>query len=176
MATRTVEGRRPTVARGPAAAVLVLAGLAWVVLAGFGHGGHAADHHLLGHDPLAAAPAVLAGWVVMVVAMMLPPTLPLASMLQKLVRARSGGAGLLAVGLLGVVAVWVVVGAVLVAGDAVLHAVVGHDTDVAVGITGAVLVLAGLYQFSPLKAACLRVCRAPRWFARAILARAAPGP
>jgi predicted metal-binding membrane protein len=151
--------------------------LAWAVLAG---AGGAFDHHALGghapgghHDhteagPLPAAVTVLLGWAVMVVAMMLPPALPMLDLLRALVARHRHPRLLLLAGVAGFVGVWTVVGTLLVAGDAGLHAVAERVGWLAAHpnvVAGGVLVGAGLYQFSPLKEACLRACRSPRGFA-----------
>ena len=66
--------------------------------------------------------------------------------------------------------VWVAAGALLLGTSLVLaRAAAGvpwlHDHPQA--LPAAALLLAGAYQFSPLKAACLRACRSPRSFAYA---------
>jgi predicted metal-binding membrane protein len=147
-------------AGGLTTAVLVVLGVAWAVLALPGHTAHGA--HRLGHD---AAAAALGGWAVMVLAMMMPATLPLVAMLRRLLGRHATAPGLLAVALLGYLAVWTVAGAVFVAGDTGLRRLAGDTDGVAVRIAGGVLVLAGLYQFTALKNACLTACRTPRWFA-----------
>lgn len=174
MVTSTDDGHRSRVAGGgPVAAVLVVAGVAWAVLSWAvvsgsdplgGHGtGH---HHHLDPGPLAAAPAMLTGWMVMVAAMMLPPALPLTTMLHRMLSARPDGGRLVASALGTFLAVWAAAGVVLITADALLRVLAGDGGDWAVSAVGGVLVLAGLYQFSSLKSACLRACRAPRWFAR----------
>ncbi len=152
--------RRRGSAGGLGTAVLVALGVAWAVLALPGHAAHGPHH--LGHDTAAAA---LGGWVVMVVAMMVPAALPLVVMLRRLLARRAAAPVLLVVALLGYLAVWTAAGAVFVAGDAAVHGLVGDADGVAVRIAGGVLVLAGLYQFTALKNACLTACRTPRWFA-----------
>lgn len=179
--------------RGLALGVVAAAAAAWVALAlsAAGHG-PALDHHVLGPvvgrllgdpaggpgaswlvrpeaaGPVAATATVLLGWTVMVVAMMLPPALPMLLVLRGLLARHPGRRVALAAGAGAFVAVWVVVGVGLVAGDVVLHVVARRvawlDAHPA-AVAGAVLVVAGLYQFSPLKNACLRACRSPRGFA-----------
>lgn len=114
--------------------------------------------------------AIVAGWGVMILAMMLPPALPMLQMLRKLVVRRRGPRLLVGLGGLSFVAVWTVVGMALIAGDSALHAVsAGQEwlTRAPYRVTGAVLMVAGAYQFSPLKNICLRACRSPRSFALA---------
>jgi len=115
-----------------------------------------------------AVAGVVAGWAVMVVAMMLPPALPLLNVVRRLVAGRRHPQALIALGASSFVAVWTLAGMVLVASDAALHRLGERVNWLAVRpelIAGCVLIGAGLYQFSPLKDACLRACRTPRGFA-----------
>lgn len=185
---------RPRVAspdRALALVVLVLAAAAWIAVA-LTHG-TALDHRALGgllpdagssHEPgghghtahassdgaATATLLVLGGWSLMVVAMMFPPALPLLQTLRNLVGRRRHNLVLLAIGALAFLAVWTAVGAIMIGGDAVLHAAAERLPSAAQNpqfVTGAVLAAAGLYQFTPLKRACLRACRSPRSFALA---------
>ena len=163
-------------ARGPttlvAAAVLAVAAAAWLALVLGGHGHAAGPAAPVTHDHgsmAAAAPVgigpVLAGWALMVVAMMLPPALPLAGVLARLLARHRPGLGITA-GLAAFVAVWVGVGVLLITGDAVIDSLTGPWTvDARTRLAGALVLLAGAYQFAPVKNACLTACRSPRWFA-----------
>lgn len=141
------------------------------------HHSHGADHAEHGGGAASAGPGaatvallILGGWSVMVVAMMLPPALPLLRTLRGLTARQRHSHTLVLLGAAAFVGIWTWVGAVLVGGDAVLHAVVERQpwADRAPQfVTGAVLAGAGLYQFTPLKRACLRACRSPRSFALA---------
>lgn len=169
--------------------ILVLAAAAWVTIA-FTHG-TSLDHHALGailpdtgagHDAAghgthtggselyAVMLLVLSGWFLMIVAMMLPPALPLVQTMRNLTAQQRQGLSLLALGVGAFLAVWAAVGVLMLGGDAALHAIVQQRSwadQAAPFITGGVLAAAGLYQFSPLKRACLRACRSPRSFALA---------
>jgi predicted metal-binding membrane protein len=119
-------------------------------------------------DAAKAALLVIGGWTVMVVAMMLPPALPLLQTLRRLTARQRHPLALLLVGVLTFVAAWTIVGALLILGDAALHAVVQRQSWAGRApqyVTGAALAAAGVYQFTPLKRACLRACRSPRSFA-----------
>ena len=94
-----------------------------------------------------AAP-FLAGWAAMMAAMMLPSASALV-----LLYARQGKAAPLAGAYL---LVWTALGVPVFA----LHRSVGL-MEIPVEAVGAVLVAAGVYQLTPLKAACLRRCRSP---------------
>ena len=125
-------------------------------------------------SPIGRGPALgpfallVAGWVLMVVAMMLPPALPMLDLLRRLVARQRHRRALVALAVFCFVAVWTAAAALLVAASAGLQARSGQrgwpDRGPVVA-TGLVLVGAGLYQFSPLKNACLRACRSPRAFA-----------
>jgi predicted metal-binding membrane protein len=169
-ARRARAGRRTLVV-----IVLAVAAVAWLAIALAGHG---ADHpdgagvaqHHAGHDigsvavgPPPAAGQLLAGWALMVVAMMLAPALPMLELLRRLVSRRRRPWLLVAVGALAFVGVWTAAGAVLVTGDVVLRTLLPLPDGVAV--LGVGLIVAGGYQLTPLKDACLRACRSPRSFA-----------
>lgn len=138
-------------AAASAALLLALALGAWVAMAG----------------PLAAGmPAASSGllflmvWLVMTVAMMVPATLPVL-LLHRLQAARRGAGPLPTLAFLsGYLGVWSAAG----------FAALGLETAAGRMITSAgaaplagaaLLVSAGLYQLTPLKAACLRACRHP---------------
>jgi predicted metal-binding membrane protein len=111
----------------------------------------------------------LVGWQVMVAAMMLPSSLPLVRMFA----ATSAGApdrGRALAALVGAYAlVWSAFGLVAFLGDAGLHALVAASPWMAANdwvIAPSVLLLAGAFQFTPLKDACLRACRHPASFLR----------
>jgi predicted metal-binding membrane protein len=109
----------------------------------------------------------LLAWQVMIVAMMLPSSLPLIRLFAA-ASARAPARGRALAAFLGAYAlVWSAFGAAAFAGDAGLHALVGawswlsaHDWLIA----PAALALAGAFQFSALKDACLDKCRHPASF------------
>jgi predicted metal-binding membrane protein len=122
-----------------------------------------------------SSPAYLAWlvvmWGVMAVAMMLPTALPLVLLFGRFWRARNPGAGAggaTAQLVFGYLAAWFAFGAAasvlqlgLERAGAVTPAM-GELRSAAAG--GATLVLAGLFQLTPLKAACLSRCRSPLMF------------
>ena len=154
------------------ALVLGLAGMAWVAVLLWDASPYA---RFLDHDALAGSqlgPAVttgvfVAGWVLMLAAMMFPTTLALVRTFTPVARRRGGPGELVGMLLVGYVAVWTVVGLAAFAADLGVHAVVDRWhwleanpwTLAAVGLAGA-----GAYQFSTLKQRCLTVCRSPRMF------------
>jgi predicted metal-binding membrane protein len=109
-------------------------------------------------DPL----AFLVAWIVMMAAMMLPSSAPMFLLFR--VSASDGPNGELRTLTFGAgyLLVWAVVGAVVLVAQRVLDATLNPDVR-PVGVA-AVLVAAGAYQFTPLKATCLRACQTPADF------------
>ena len=144
---------------------------AWVVLAAWGASPFAG---LLSHGQLAEGGLTLfrvalfaAGWLIMSVAMMLPSSLPFVHLFHRLVAERPKRNALTQCLIVGYLAVWVGFGVVAFVGDAAVHAAVQRNTLVAavapwIGLT--VLLGAGAYQLTPLKAMCLGRCRSPYTF------------
>ncbi len=116
--------------------------------------------------PLAAA--LFAGmWLVMMAAMMLPAITPVVLLFRNVQRQR-GASGRPAVPtaifVAGYLAVWLLAG---LAADLVytlaqaVGARIPTGTNAVPYVGGAIVILAGIYQFTPLKNACLRHCRSP---------------
>jgi predicted metal-binding membrane protein len=120
-----------------------------------------------GAPPVWAVLAFLASWQVMVAAMMLPSSLPLVRMFATASARAPGGGRAIAAFLGGYALVWTGFGALAFAGDLGLHTAVDaspflEEHEWVIG--GSVLALAGLFQFTPLKDACLDACRHPASF------------
>lgn len=156
--------------------VLVWAAVAgaWVItvaLIGTGAGAYLVDHDAVFAERRFGIPLTiglfLASWQLMTAAMMLPSSMPMIALFRRVSRstARPGvGFGMF---LLGYFAVWTGFAVVALAGDAGVHWLVGAvpliaDRPWLVG--GAILVLAGAFQFSSLKEQCLDACRDPVTF------------
>jgi predicted metal-binding membrane protein len=126
-----------------------------------------------GQSIAVAAAMFLSMWTVMMVAMMLPSVLPVVLLYRGLVRARSAvnvPVAPEAVLLAGYFAVWAAFGAVVFAigvGFATLTMSTGLSRFVPL-VSGLALVLAGAYQMTPLKRACLDHCRSPMSFLGAV--------
>lgn len=110
---------------------------------------------------------MVAMWAVMMAAMMLPSAAPMILLYATIARRRrEQGAAVAATGVfvLGYVAVWLafsLLAATLQWGlDAALLLSPAMQTS-SVALAGALLVAAGVYQWTPLKQACLRQCRSP---------------
>jgi predicted metal-binding membrane protein len=146
--------------------------LAWLALWVWGQSpyGRYLDHQRLdemGRGDAALLLVVAGGWTLMSVAMMLPTSLPLITMFHTVVSRRPDGGRLVALLIVGYLAVWALFGVLVHAADGVLHSLVdqsgwlqAHPWVLAAGT----LLAVGLYQFSPLKYVCLERCRTPRSF------------
>ena len=132
--------------------LLVLAAAAWIELAG-----PIGSSMSIGAG---AAPLFLATWVVMTVAMMVPATLPVL-LLHRLHASRLGAGPLPTFAFLGgYLLVWFGAGFVALLIQLSVARLTAEE-PVFPAVAGVVLVLAGLYQLTPLKAACLKACRNP---------------
>lgn len=151
--------------------VLLLSALAWLALWLWDRSpyGRFLSHHALEsvRGQVALAPLFVAGWVVMVVAMMLPTSLPLIMLFQTMTRERRGQAGLLALLIGGYLATWTLFGGVVYGADWVLHELVARShwlADRAWQLSALTVLAAGAFQFTPLKYHCLDKCRSPLAF------------
>jgi predicted metal-binding membrane protein len=108
-----------------------------------------------------------AGWLLMIAAMMLPSTLPLFDVFDRIAAARPDRGRLLWMLGLGYGAVWALFGLVAHGLHALLLAAVAASPLLAwhAGLFGAAtLALAGAFQFTALKRRCLEECRTPTSF------------
>jgi predicted metal-binding membrane protein len=117
-------------------------------------------------------PALLyvGGWLAMTAAMMLPTTLPLLQIFRRLSAGRSDRRLLLALVVAGYLTVWVGFGIAAHGLDLALHELVERSPWLIFNgwaLGAAVLAIAALYQFSPLKYRCLDKCRTPLSFVMA---------
>ena len=149
--------------------------LAWVIalLAAVGQRDTPLHHHALAEDArvlqLGTVLLFLVAWQVMTAAMMLPSSLPLAQLFVRASRGQEHARAVVAAFLLGYFAVWTWFALMALSGDAALHWLVAQTawlSDRPWLIGGTVLLLAGAFQFSPLKERCLRECRMPFTFLR----------
>lgn len=112
-------------------------------------------------------PIFVVSWTLMIVAMMLPTSLPLVRLFQVLVMERPNRTWLVFLLLSGYLIMWMLFGVIAFIGDWGIHKVIEpitwfHTNAWAIGT--ATLVIAGLYQFTPLKYHCLDKCRSPLTF------------
>jgi predicted metal-binding membrane protein len=169
-----IELPRVTARRDPGPVLWAVAGGCWLLLAGLAvlnpglahHHGVVAD--LRSGTAVTAALTTFAGaWLVMVVAMMLPSTVPMVRMFAVVTARVERRTRVRAVFLSAYFAVWLAFAVVALIGDGAVHAVVDtapwlRERDDLV-LAGA-LALAGVAQFTPLTRRCLRACRDPRGF------------
>ncbi|HET9809536.1 MAG TPA: DUF2182 domain-containing protein, partial [Candidatus Limnocylindria bacterium] len=131
-----------------AAALVIITIAAWIAL--------------IAGTPMSDPPTFLVAWVVMMAAMMVPSSAPMFLLFRVSasdaprsdLRTIAFGAGYLLV--------WAAVGAIVLAAQRVLDAVLSPELRL-FGVA-AVLFAAGAYQFTPLKATCLRACQTPADF------------
>jgi predicted metal-binding membrane protein len=150
-------------------ALLGLIGGAWIAMGLLGESTYAPyfSHDFAGIDapwPVEARLAIfVAGWTLMSVAMMLPSSLPLVTGFYTMMRRAS----LVSLLIAGYLCVWALFGVAVFFADAVLHEIfeatpgLSERADL---IPPSLLLAAGLFQFSPLKYACLEQCRSPLGF------------
>jgi predicted metal-binding membrane protein len=166
----TLDDRRPFLVLATS-----LVALMWLSLWLWGQSpyGRFLSHEELGHvDGVAGGYATLVllfvgGWTLMTVAMMLPTSLPLVALFYSFVRTRPGRVRLTALLVLGYLGVWTFFGFLVHAGDGVVHQVVERSARLEANawvIGAGTVLLAGAYQFSPLKYRCLEKCRSPLSF------------
>ena len=178
----------PSLARGPdapaarqgarAAALVAASVFAWAFLAWIALDMEAPLAQLMmpasPHWSLANALAVGAMWAVMMAAMMLPAAMPMVLAFTSM-SLRSGQPGRARAFVAGYLAVWSAFSIAATAVQWMLQARGWIDpmaTSRSAGLTAALLLIAGLYQFSPLKKQCLSHCRSPLAF---VLGRWRPG-
>lgn len=99
-------------------------------------------------------------WTVMMIAMMFPATAPVVLLFDRWRRSRNRKIAPTFSFVTGYLAVWAVVG-LLVYGVLVAIEMNVENSTTAVRLGGVTLVVAGLYQLSPLKTICLTKCRSP---------------
>ena len=128
---------------------------------------HLVHHDALAHSdlPLIAVLGIFViAWQLMIVAMMLPSSLPLIRLFRVAAANQPNSEGATMGLLLGYAAVWTAFGALAFLGDLGLHRLVHGWAWLEARpqvIAGSVLLLAGAFQFSSLKERCLRECRHP---------------
>jgi predicted metal-binding membrane protein len=152
------------------AALVGLSALAWLSLVAWASSPYGP---YLGHEAGAGAPVPVeaalftAGWVLMILAMMLPSSIPLVVTFGALVRRRPRPRLLVGVLFAGYLVVWAAFGLGAWVLDRAIHGAVEALPWLAEHpqlILGSTLAIAGLWQFSPLRDRCLDECRTPLGF------------
>lgn len=154
----------------PAAALVGASLAAWAVLAWLALDmGHPLAQLTMPGWPrwtLANLVAVFAMWAIMMAAMMLPSALPMTLTFAQLSR-RQGEAGRARTFVAAYLLVWIAFSAVATALQWALQALDWVDpmiVSTSTPLSAALLLIAGAYQFSPLKKLCLARCRTPMAF------------
>lgn len=104
----------------------------------------------------------VAGWTLMTVAMMLPTSLPLVILFRTMIQRRANRLALTVILLFGYLGVWIAFGGLAHLGDFWLHRLVESNGWLHANrwlLGAAPLLVAGVYQFTPLKYVCLDKCR-----------------
>jgi predicted metal-binding membrane protein len=143
----------------PWAVLVLLAGLAWVVTVrqarGMGIGPGTMDM---------AFPLFMGMWVSMMAAMMFPSVAPIAVLWTRSITRRSAGlerAMRISTFVGGYLIAWSLFGAVAFAALIGVQRLVDVSPDAAKWLGVGIFAVAGIYQLTPLKTACLKHCRSP---------------
>lgn len=158
--TATFSGRRSIVALW--AALLFLAALAWAWTVGLYSA--MAGTSRAGMMMAPGFPVILAMWMVMMPAMMLPSVAPVATAYLRTLGTRTAGpvrVGRIAGFLFGYLLAWGVFSVLAAIAQAGLGRLGGEFPWILRWTPAIGLLLAGLFQFTRLKDACLRQCRTP---------------
>jgi len=139
------------------AALLTCAAVAWAITI------QQSSSMATGSFAMMASGLFLVTWVVMMIAMMFPSVAPITLAFAGVTRSRGQGYAPIAAFVLGYIAVWAAAGLVPL-GALLLLRQLSIPAPLLVRLTGAVIAVAGVYQFTPLKTACLRACRSPLGF------------
>ena len=111
-----------------------------------------------------AVPIFLLMWLAMMGAMMLPSVAPMVLAHRMVVRGRGEGWAPTAAFIAGYILVWTLVGLVPLLAFLSFRSLSGPVPGWLAPAAGAVLIGAGVYQFTPWKGACLKACRSPLHF------------
>jgi predicted metal-binding membrane protein len=148
------------VATAIVAALIACAAAAWLVTAQ-----QASSMSGMGGMAMLGAGLFLFTWVVMMVAMMFPAVAPMVLAHASVVRSRGEGTIPTAAFVVGYLVVWAAAGLVPLAVIQLLGSSLAAPVSAWLPrLGGAVIVLAGIYQLTPLKNACLRACRSALGF------------
>jgi predicted metal-binding membrane protein len=157
------------------ALLVSLVALAWLALLVWGRSPYG---RFLSHEAIQDASGLstgyaglvlffVAAWVLMTIAMMLPTAFPLVLLFRRFVASRDNSGLLTAMLLLGYILTWALFGAFAHLADLGVHTAVDRSHWLAGrswAIGAGIFLLAGVYQFTPLKYFCLDKCRSPYSF------------
>lgn len=149
--------------------IVVLTAGAWGALwmldspsQGFSHHHH---HHVSSAASSEFAPLLfIGGWTLMTIAMMLPTSLPVLMVFSSIIRQRRNRTLLISLVVLGYLFVWTFFGGVVYLGILGLQSLAASSSwlvHYSWASAPALLIVAGAFQFAPLKYRCLDKCRSP---------------
>ena len=157
-----------------AAVIAIASSLAWLTLWGFAHSPvlHYMHRAHLEGPPLDGSYLLggfifVGGWTVMTIAMMLPTSIPLIGIFNRIARDRPERGLLTALVIIGYLAAWSGFGALAYAIAIGIHragAAIELPSSTERMLIAGALFLAGAFQFSSLKYKCLSRCRSPFGF------------
>lgn len=153
----------------PSFILLAVAALAWIGLIVWARSPSMMDS-MPGHVAPARAVLFAGMWLTMMAAMMLPAITPIVLLFRTVQRGRaSQGVDAIPTGIFvsGYFAVWLAAGIAAFLAYALVQNVAGAMGASSAWIPylgGGIVVIAGMYQFTPLKNVCLRHCRSPIHF------------
>jgi predicted metal-binding membrane protein len=155
-------GRDPATLITYGVLLLITAG-AWVHVMSSTQGGDMAGMDMVMAPTLVDGIAYVFAWAVMMAAMMLPSALPMIGLYAGTLKAASVPARAVSIGLFALVylGLWTLTGVPVYVASLALMAV---TTETLAYVVAGVLVIAGLFQLTPLKQVCLRHCRSPIGF------------
>jgi predicted metal-binding membrane protein len=155
--------RRENLLPGLALITLALAGWAYVAYQAASMGSMESAMGGMAMDGIGGTAAFLFAWTTMMVAMMVPATLPLILLYRtiarnrlSLLRARVGMVSLL----VGYIALWAAAGLSVYA----YNSLAGAEGSLAAVLPALLLIVGGAYQFTPLKRICHTRCSSPLFF------------
>ena len=153
--------------------ILLIASGAWLAL-WFLHSPsptlpHHLDHHQSGHSEISELSVLLfvSGWALMTVAMMLPTSVPVLTTFHTIAGRRGDRPLLVALVIVGYLFIWLLFGLFVYLGYVVLQWLASSSAWLMAHswvVAPVLLLLAGLFQFTPLKYRCLDKCRSPLSF------------
>jgi predicted metal-binding membrane protein len=153
--------------------IVLLAALSWLALwylDGSAQSSSAHQHHHHHDMATTATPPALAlllfvgGWTLMTVAMMLPTSIPIVTIFHKIAGRRQDRWLLVGLVVIGYLISWAGFGVLVYLGKVLIEWLVGSSSWLSQNLwagSPALLLLAGLFQFSSLKYRCLDKCRSP---------------
>jgi predicted metal-binding membrane protein len=147
-----------TVSATIVAALLVCAVAAWLITI------RQATTMGMGGMAMMSAGLFLITWLVMMVAMMFPSVAPMTLAFASVTRSRGDAYLPTVVFVLGYLLVWTAAGLIPLAVLQAVSQIWMAPPSWLPRASGAVIILAGIYQLTPLKDTCLRACRSPLGF------------